>query len=322
MRGSVSRRSLVLLLLLAALWGASYAFIKVALEELSPVFVVFARIALGAAVLAPIALARGAFAPARRHLGPLALVAAVQTVAPFLLITLGETRISSALTGILVASAPIFTALLAAAFVPAEGLGRWGVAGIALGMVGIVVLFGADLGGSGEALLGGALVLLASLGYAVGALVAKARLGAVSPVGVAASVMALGTLALLPTVPFAAPAQAPGLGVIAALLALGAGGTGVAFLLFYTLNADLGPSRASVVAYVAPVFSVVYGVALLDEPFTAATAIGLVLILAGSWIAATGRSPTFRRSPAPDAGSDRPWTAAPSPSPRTPSSSR
>lgn len=314
------RRSLLLLLLLAALWGASYAFIKVALEELSPTFLVFARIALGAAVLAPIALARGAFAPARSHLAPLAVVAAVQTVAPFLLIALGETRISSALTGILVASAPIFTALLAAGFVPTERLDPVAAGGIVLGMVGILVLFGADLGGSADALLGGALVLLASLGYAVGALIAKARLAEVPPVGVAAGVMALGTLALLPTVPFAAPAQAPGLGVLAALVALGAGGTGLAFLLFYTLNADLGPSRASVVAYVAPVFSVLYGVALLDERFTVATAIGLVLILAGSWIAATGRLPT--RVSAPAAGSPGAWTAGPCPSGRTPSSSR
>jgi drug/metabolite transporter (DMT)-like permease len=310
------------MLLLAALWGASYAFIKIALEDVSPTFLVAVRIVLGAAVLLPIALARGALGPARRHLGPLALVAAVQTVAPFLLIAIGETRIPSALAGILVASAPIFTTLLAAAFVPAERLTRLGVAGIALGMVGIVLLFGVDLGDSTDALVGGGLVLLAGLGYAVGALVVRARLRDVPPLGVAAGVMALATLAMLPTVPFALPAEAPGLDAVAALLVLGAGGTGVAFLIFYTLNAEVGPSRASVVAYVAPVFSVVYGVALLDEPFGLGAGLGLVLILAGSWLAADGRLPGRTRVAAGAAGSDAAWTAASSPSRPTRSSSR
>jgi drug/metabolite transporter (DMT)-like permease len=311
------------MLLLAALWGASYAFIKVALEDVSPTFLVAVRIALGAAVLAPIAAARGAFAPARRHLGPLALVAAVQTGGPFLLIAVGETRIPSALAGILVASAPIFTTLLAAAFVPAERLTRLGVGGIALGMVGIVLLFGVDLGDSTDALVGGLLVLLAGLGYAVGALVVRAHLREVPPLGVAAGVMALATLAMVPTVPFALPAQAPGLDTVASLLVLGAGGTGVAFLIFYTLNAEVGPSRASVVAYVAPVFSVLYGVALLDEPFGLGAGLGLVLILAGSWLAADGRLPRRRsRVAAGAAGRDGAWTAASSPSRPTRSSSR
>jgi drug/metabolite transporter (DMT)-like permease len=310
------------MLLLAALWGASYAFIKVALEDVSPAFLVAVRIALGAAVLAPFAAARGAFAPAFRHLGTLALVAAVQTVGPFLLIAVGETRIPSALAGILVASAPIFTALLAAAFVPAERLTRLGVGGILLGMLGIVLLFGVDLGDSTDALVGGLLVLLAGLGYAVGALVVKARMGDVPPVGVAAGLMALSTLAMLPVVPFATPDALPGLDTVASLVVLGAGGTGLAFLIFYTLNADVGPGRASVVAYVAPVFSVLYGVTLLDEPLGLGAALGLVLILLGSWLAADGRLPWRTRVAAAPAGSPPAWPAASSPSRPTRTSSR
>jgi drug/metabolite transporter (DMT)-like permease len=109
--------------------------------------------------------------------------------------------------------------------------------------------------------------------------------------------MAVAALMLLPTVPFGAPGEAPDLGTVAALVALGAGGTGVAFLIYYVLNAEIGPGRASVVAYIAPFFSVIYGVALLDEPFSVGTAGGLVLILAGSWMAADGRLP-WRRRPA------------------------
>src|SRR5258705_11384976 len=103
---------------LAALWGASYLFIKVALDDLSPVALVFVRAALGALVLAPVAVRRGAFAPARAHLGTLAFIAAVQITGPFLLIAAGGQAIPSALAGILVASAPVWTGSLARAFVP------------------------------------------------------------------------------------------------------------------------------------------------------------------------------------------------------------
>src|SRR5439155_1725347 len=154
----------------------------------------------------------------------------------------GEQSIPSSLAGTLVASAPIWTAILAGGFVPEERLPRLGVAGVALGIVGVVLLFGVDLGG-GDALLGGALILLASLGYAIGALVAKRRLADVPAVGLVASIMSLGTLFLLPALPFAAPGQAPGLDTVAALLALGLGGTGVAFLIFYILNAEVDGGR-------------------------------------------------------------------------------
>src|SRR3954471_7106046 len=281
---------------LAALWGASYLFIKVALDDLSPVALVFVRTALGAIVLAPVALRRGAFAAAREHLGTLAFIAVVQIAGPFLLIAAGEQSIPSSLAGVLVASAPLWTAILAAAFVPEERLPRLGLVGVAVGIMGVALLLGVDLGG-GDALVGGLLILLASLGYAIGALVAKRRLTEVPVVGLVATIMSLSTLFLLPALPFAMPDHAPGLDTVISLVALGAGGTGIAFLIFYVLNADVGPSRASIVAYIAPGFSVVYGVTLLDESFTLATAGGLALILAGSWLAANGRLGFSRTGP-------------------------
>ena len=284
---------------LAALWGASYMFIKIALDGgLSDTFIVFARTALGALVLLPVALSRGAFSAVKANAGWLALIAGVQIVVPFLLITIGEHHVPSSLAGVLVASAPIFTSLIAATVVGEDRLEGWGLVGIVVGIVGVGLLFGVDLGGDSAAMLGGLGILLASLGYAIGAITAKRKLVGVPPVGVASTIMAMSALALLPTVPFGAPGEVPSLGTLAALLALGAGGTGIAFLIFYTLNAEIGPSRASVVAYIAPVFSVLYGVTLLDERFTVGTAIGLVLILLGSWMAAEGRVPLRRRTPA------------------------
>ncbi len=293
----MTRRAWILMATLAALWGASYMFIKIAIDDGMPdVFIVFARTLLGAAVLAPVAIRRGALRVTRGQFGWLALIAVVQILGPFMLITIGEHHVASSLAGVLVASAPIFTALIAAAVVRSERLAGWGPGGIVIGFAGIALLFGVDLGGNGDALLGGAGILLASVGYAVGSLLGKRKLAGVQPIGIAVSIIGLSAVFLLPAMPFAMPAEAPGAGTIAALAALGAGGTGAAFLIFYTLNSDIGPTRASVVAYIAPVFSVFYGVTLLDERFTLGTVAGLVLILGGSYIAAEGRVPGRRRA--------------------------
>ena len=294
----MTRRSWILMGILAALWGASYMFIKIAIDDgLSDAFIVFARTALGALVLAPIAISRGALRAARPYLGWLVLIAVVQILGPFLLITIGERNVPSSLAGVLVASAPIFTALIAAVAVQTERLEGVAVIGIVVGMAGIALLFGVDLSGDSNALLGGAGILLASVGYAVGALIAKRKLVDVPPVGIATSIIGLSAIFLLPALPFTGTGDAPSLGGIAALAVLGAGGTGIAFMIFYMLNAEIGPSRAAVVAYIAPVFSVLYGVTLLDEKFTVSTVIGLVLILGGSYVAADGRAPWRRRAP-------------------------
>lgn len=288
----MNRRAWLLMSLLAALWGASYLFIKIALEDgLDPVFIVFARIALGALVLVPLALRSDALRGMSSLAGPILFVAIVQVVLPFLLITLGEQHISSALTGILVSAAPIFTALIAARFDDDERPHGIATAGVVMGMMGVVLLFGIDLSGDAQALAGGLMVLLAAAGYAVGALFLKHRIRGVAPVGVAASTMVAGTLVLLPFALFTLPAQAPELQTIGALLALGAGGTGIAFAIFFTLIAEIGPGRASLVAYIAPGFAVFYGVTLLGEALTVGALLGLILILAGSWVAAEGRWP-------------------------------
>ena len=157
---------------------------------------------------------------------------------PFLLITFGEQHIASSLTGILVSSAPIFTALIAARFDDDERPHGVATAGVVMGIVGVVLLFGVDLSGDAQALAGGLMVLLASAGYAVGALYLKHRLRGVPPVGIAASTMVAGAIVLLPfallTVPPGTPVQRFG-----SLVALGAGGTGIAFAIFYTLIAEI-----------------------------------------------------------------------------------
>jgi drug/metabolite transporter (DMT)-like permease len=291
----MSRRSWFMFLSLAALWGASYLFIKVGLEDdLAPPFIVFARTALAALVLLPVAAHLGALAGVREWLAPLFVLGLVQVTGPFMLITIGEQEISSSLTGILVAGAPIFTFLLAFALEGEERATRASLLGVALGIAGVALLLGVDAPGGASALVGGLLVVLATTGYAIGAWFLKRRVPGVQPVGAVATTCAASALMTLPVALFFVPDHVPSLAASGSLVVLGVGGTGIAFVLFYTLVGIVGPRTTSLVAYVAPGFSVVYGVTLLDERFTVATSAGLVLIVGGSWLAAEGRVPWRR----------------------------
>jgi drug/metabolite transporter (DMT)-like permease len=291
----MDRRSWLMLLALAAIWGASYMFIKIAVRDLSPAMVAWSRIALAAIVLVGLAASQGVLGEMRGRAPMLALLAAVQIAGPFLLISAGEVEISSSLAGILVTSTPLFTALLAIWVDHEERSQGLRLGGVLLGVVGVAVLLGVDLSGSGNELLGGLAVVLAGLGYAIGALLVKHRFSDVAPIGVAAWVMVASTAWLTPAAVVTFPASAPDLGPLASVVVLGVVGTGVAFAIFYRLLARVGPARTWVLTYLAPGFAVIYGATLLGETITVATLAGLALILIGSWLAAEGRLPTRRR---------------------------
>jgi drug/metabolite transporter (DMT)-like permease len=296
----MSRRSVALLLTLSALWGASYLFIKVALDDVfSPWAIVSIRTALAALVLVPLAARMGVLGSLRGRAGAVLVLALVQVAGPLSLIGLGEERISSSLTGILVASAPIFTFLLAFALTGEQRASVGSLAGVAIGIVGVGMLLGVDAGGGAEALVGGLFVISAAFGYAVAAWHLKRNLVGVEPVATVAGSQAVAALVTLPLGLTHVPDATPGLEAIASLFVLGVFCTGIAFVIFHSLVASDGPARASLVGYIAPVFSIFYGVMLLDESFTVTTAAGLVLILGGSWLAAGGELPARGRDVAP-----------------------
>jgi drug/metabolite transporter (DMT)-like permease len=286
----MERRAWVLLLILGAIWGASYLFIKIGLRDLSPEMVAWLRVLLAALVLVPLAARNADLRGLRRRIPTLALIGLLQVAGPFVLIALGEQHISSALAGILVASTPLFTAVLATWLDQEERSTGGRLVGIGLGFVGVMLLLGVDLGGSGSKLLGGAAVLLASLGYAIAALLAKRRLSDTEPISIAAGVMIVSAVLLAPLGLATLPGSTPGIGPLAAVAALGLLGTGIAFAIFYALIASVGTARTYIVTYIAPGFAVVYGALLLDESIGVATLIGLALIVGGSWLAAGGLS--------------------------------
>jgi drug/metabolite transporter (DMT)-like permease len=298
----MDRRAWTLLLALGGIWGASYLLIKIGLRDLSPGMVAFIRVALAAVVLVALAAGRHALRGFGGRIGWLFAVAATQVAAPFVLIAVGEQDISSSLAGILVASAPLFTALLAIRVDAEERAEGARLVGVVLGVLGVGLLLGVDLSGSGDELIGGLAVLLAGLGYAVGGLLAKHRLADRPPIGVAAWVLTAAAVLLLPAAAIGFPTAAPALGPVAAVAVLGIVGTGIAFAIFYELIATVGPARTFIVTYLAPGFAVVYGVTLLDEEVSATTIGGLALILLGSYLAAEGRNPLRRRNVAAELG--------------------
>lgn len=302
----MDRRSWTLLLVLGAIWGASYLFIKIGLRDLSPGMIAWLRIALAALVLMPLAVSQGALAGLREKWGWLALIGVVQAGGPFFLIAAGEQEISSALAGILVACAPLFTALLAIWVDSEERSQGLRLVGVLTGFAGVAVLLGVDLGGSGSALIGGLAIVLASLGYAIGGFLVKHKLSGVPPIGMSAAVLLAAAVLTIPVAVLGAPAEAPRVGPLAAIVVLGVLGTGIAWAIFYRLIATVGPARAFLVTYVAPGFAIVYGAIFLSEEVTVTIIAGLALILAGSFLAAEGRWPWRSRPPEPEAMVEEP----------------
>ena len=292
----MDRRAWSLLIALGAIWGASFLLIEIGLRDLAPGLLAWTRIALAAIVLMAMAKASGALVGLRQRVPGIMVLAAVQVAGPFLLIAAGQQEITSSLAGILMTTAPIFGAVLAIWVDREERSTGLRLVGIILGFAGVVVLLGLDLDGSAMALLGGLAVVLGGLGYAVGGFIIKHRFGDYEPLGVAAAVMTGSVVWLLPAAIVSVPSAAPGAGPLLAVVVLGVVGTGLAFVIYYELFATVGPARTLLVAYLIPGFAVLYGATLLGESVTPVTVIGLVLILAGSWLAAEGRMPWRART--------------------------
>lgn len=285
----MTRRQTLLLLALASIWGGSYALIKVALDDGVPwAWVAFLRIALGALVVTAIAVRRLGWRPLTERARWIPPVAAAQIALPFLLISWGERRLDSGLAGVLVAMAPLFTVLLAGRFVPETALGRRGVVGVGIGFVGVVLLFGVDLSGSTALVVAGLALVSAALGYGIGSTLSRVKLKGMPPLAASASTLLWSAaITALAAIPSGAPGTPSG-GTVLALLFLGAIGTGIAYLIFFTLNAEVGPSRTMLVTYLAPVFAIGYGAAFLDERVTVAMIVGIVLVIGGSLLGSRG----------------------------------
>jgi drug/metabolite transporter (DMT)-like permease len=288
----MTRKGWILFIAMSVIWGIPYLFIRIALLQLDPVVVVFARVGIAALILIPIAIYQGVLQPLRKMWLVLVGLAFVQIIGPFLLITFGEQHITSSLTSLLIATDPILVALLALRFDPGERVTGLRLVGLLIGIVGVVVLLGFDVGGDGQKLLGAAMVLLASLGYAASALlIRRPAIAALPRLGVVSVLCLTSTIVLLPLAVLQLPSKMPDPEVLISLFVLGLICTALAYLIFFALIAEVGASRGTVITYVNPAVAVFLGVALLSEPLNAAIIIGFMLILLGSWLSTTGVIP-------------------------------
>jgi drug/metabolite transporter (DMT)-like permease len=288
------------LFLLAFIWGWSFLFIKVAVDGLTPTTVAWSRIALGAAVLYAILRHQGGRIPVdRTSLRHYAVAATIGNIVPFTLLAWGEQHITSALTAVLNASTPLFTAVFAAIGL-SERLRPVQIAGLALGMAGVAVAAGlgaSDLEGSSTA---GALAsILAGAAYGIAFVYMRRHLVSYPPIVAATGQLATGAVMLFPLA--ALTSILDGVSVtptrLGAILALGAIGTGLAYVLNYRIIGDLGPTKASLVTYVIPVVAVVVGIVVLDEPFEWRLVVGGLLTVGGI-AAVNAKRPARERVPA------------------------
>jgi len=279
----VSRRGWVLFAAMGVIWGMPYLLIKVADEGVSVPVLVFVRVALGSALLLPMALRNRRLSQLKGHFRWLVAFTLVEIVGPFALLSNAEKRLPSSTSGLLVAAVPIFGAIIALLIGSSDRLSlvRW--AGLAIGLIGVAVLAGPGAGrGSALPVLE---VLGTALGYSIGPVIANRKLAELPTVAVNSFCLGLAAVIYLPFAALTWPQHVPSARVLLALAGLGAICTAAAFLIFFRLIAEVGPARATVITYINPAVAVALGVLVLGERLTPAIGVAFVLILGGSVLA-------------------------------------
>jgi drug/metabolite transporter (DMT)-like permease len=281
----MSRSYALLIGSLAAIWGASYLFIKVAVRDFPPAAMIELRLAVAGILLALFLVARIGWRNALRELRGAGwagfAIGIVNGAIPFTLIAWGEKHIDSGIAAVANASVPIFNAVLVPWLLPAERLSRRRLAGVLVGIVGVVVLTLAQPTVSWWFVAGTAAVVVASISYAFGGILAQHSLSNARGPTLAAASMLGGAVALLPLALFDLPDHTPGWKPAASLAALTLAGTALAQLILFRAIRLHGSARVSLVTYLMPPAALVYGAVLLDEPVTPGSLGGLGLIMLG-----------------------------------------
>lgn len=289
----VTKRGWWLFGAMSIIWGIPYLLIKVAIRDFTPAALILSRTGIGALLLVPIALAGGQLRPVVRRWKLVVAYTVVEVAVPWVLLPQAEHRLTSSLSGLLVAAVPLMGAVLGLTVKGRHRLTAIQVAGLVVGLGGVVLLAGLDV--SGAAWSSVAEVAVVVVGYAAGPLILSRWLSDLPALGVVAASLGLCALGYLPVGLAQIPSHLPPARVLAAVGVLGVICTALAFLLFFRLIGEVGPVRATVITYVNPVVAVALGVVFLHEHAGASTVAGAALILAGSLLA-NGRYPRRRRT--------------------------
>lgn len=281
----MSRRHLGLLLVLSAIWGASFVLIKIGVRDLEPATLVLLRVLLAAATLLPIAAALGVLTGMGRWWRELLVMGALNSALPFWLLSFGETRIDSGLSAVIQAAAPIFTALLAVRIDPSQRVSGLRLAGLLVGFAGVALLVGGQRGGE---LVGALAVVATAVCYAAGVLYGGRRLSHLPPTQIALGTMLSATVLIAPLGLAQVPGTSVGWKPLASVVVLGVVGTGLAYILYFEIVRGAGASRAILVTYLVPALALLYGAVFLEESVTLIALGGLALVLTGVALATGG----------------------------------
>jgi drug/metabolite transporter (DMT)-like permease len=273
---------------MSVIWGIPYLMIRVAVRELAPVTLVFLRTGIAALLLLPFVLTRGDLRLLFKHWRPLLLYTAIEVALPWFLLAKAETKLSSSLTGLLIAAVPLVGAVIAALTGERERQGRRRWIGLLVGIAGVVAIVGLDVGQVHVV----PLLQIAGVAvcYAIGPIIVARALSDAPSLGVVVASLVLTAVVYAPLAAFRWPDSMPSAHVLESVVGLAVVCTALAFIVFFALIREVGPVRATVITYVNPAVAAVVGVVFLDETITAGMIVGFALVIFGS-ILATGRGP-------------------------------
>lgn len=287
----MSRRGWFLFSLVGLLWGVPYLFMKVALEELSTPMIVFSRLVIGVSFLVPLALREGTLKGAFKYWRYIALYAVLEMVIPWTLITNSQRSLSSGVVALLVATVPIWATLFAHHSGDSTAAHRTRIFGIVIGLVGIALIVGIESISDFTNFIALAQILIAAASYAWAVNMITRKAPGVSGVAINGIAMTISGAIFAPFAIQSWPSQTPSTNVILATVGLGVICSGLAFWVFFLVLAEIGPARASLVVYPNTAVAVILGILILREEITLALAIGLPLVLAGSYLASRKPNP-------------------------------
>jgi drug/metabolite transporter (DMT)-like permease len=277
-------RQTTMLLALAALWGASFLFMRVAVPSLGPVVLADARVAIAGVALLAYAAVIGARPALRARWRDYLLLGAINAAVPFTLLSAAELEIEASLAAVLNAMAPLCGAIVGAVWLGQRVTGTAKI-GLVLGVAGVALVVGLSPFTIDLPFIAAVVACLAAaFAYGIGANLVKLRFTGEPPLALAIGQQLAAALVLLPLVPLVPVRATPDATDIACLLALALASTGIAYLLYFRLLAELGPTGGMTVIYVVPVFGVLWGAVFLDEAIHLSTIAGGAVILVSVWL--------------------------------------
>ena len=290
----MSKRGAILFLSLGLLWGIPYLLIKVSVEYLSPEVIIFLRVFLAATILLPVVVKRGYLRQLKGHWKWVFVFAIVEIAFPFGALTFAEIKLSSSMAGLLIAAVPIVSAIFAWRLGIDDRITGNRVLGLAIGIVGVASLVGLDV--TGSELFSVALIAITVVGYALGPIIVSQKLSQAPALAVIAMAMVINSVIYAPFAFISRPTESVPMNVWLSVAVLGAVCTALTFILFFSLVAEVGPARTTVITYINPAVAVILGILVLSEPITLGLIIGFPLILLGSFLA-TRKGPAFESKP-------------------------